>query len=104
MRGRNKVIVGLASVAGVACAAGVSARLADRIKKKWFAQGYEAGHFVGFMDGGMTMAQKYDEVVKTASELGKKHSVLAEKYNDLCEEYDELEREYKELCDEYYDA
>lgn len=47
MRGRNKVIVGLASVAGVACAAGVSAKLADRIKKKWFAQGYEAGHFVG---------------------------------------------------------
>ena len=56
------------------------------------------------MDGGIAMAKKYDNVVKSASELGRDHSVFAEKYNTLCEDYDELEREYKDLCDEYYEA
>lgn len=104
MRCRNKIIAGISAVAGVACAVGISAKAADRVKRKWFAQGYDAGHFVGFMDGGITMAKKYDEVVKTATELGRKHSVLAEKYNKLCDEYDELEREYNELCEEYNEA
>ena len=104
MRGKRKMILWLASAVGVACTAAVSAKTADHFKRKWFAQGYDAGHFVGFMDGGITMAKKYDDVVKSASELGKKHSVLAEKYNKLCEEYGDLEREYSELYDEYYKA
>lgn len=104
MKNRKKMIVGIASLAGVACAAGITAKVTDRIKRKWFAQGYDAGHLVGFMDSGIAMAKKYDVVVKTASELGKKHSILAEKYNKLCEEYDDLESEYKELCDKYYEA
>ena len=104
MRKRNKLIVGAASVAGVACVTGVTAKVADHIKRKWFAQGYDAGHFVGFMDGGLTMAKKYDDVVKTASELGKKHSALVDKYNSLCDEYDRLEREYNEMCEDYYEG
>ena len=104
MNKRKKMIAGIASLAGAACAAGVTAKVADCIKRKWFSQGYDAGHLVGFMDGGIAMAKKYDNFVKSASELGRNHSVLAEKYNKLCEDYDELEREYKELCDEYYEA
>lgn len=97
MNNRKKMIVGIASLAGAVCAAGVTAKVTDCIKRKWFSQGYDAGHLVGFMDGGIAMAKKYDNVVKN-------HSVLAEKYNKLCEDYDELEREYKELCYEYYEA
>lgn len=92
----RKMIVGLASAVGVVCTAAVSAKAADHIKRKWFAQGYDAGHFVGFMDGGITMAKKYDE-------LGKKHSALTERYSKLCGDYEKLEREYSELCDEYYE-
>ena len=92
----RKMIAGLASAVGVACTAAVSAKAADYIKRKWFAQGYDAGHFVGFMDGGITMAKKYNE-------LGKKHSALAERYSKLYGDYEKLEREYSELCDEYYE-
>ena len=104
MNKRKKMIVGIASLAGAACAAGVTAKVADCIKRKWFAQGYDAGHLVGFMDGGIAMAKKYDNVVKSASELGRNHSVLAEKYNKLCEEFDELQENYNELCEDYYEA
>lgn len=60
MNKRKKMIVGIASLAGAACAAGVTAKVADCIKRKWFSQGYDAGHLVGFMDGGIAMAKKYD--------------------------------------------
>ena len=104
MNNRKKMIVGITFLAGAACAAGVTAKVTDCIKRKWFAQGYDAGHLVVFMDGGIAMAKKYDNVVKSASELGRDHSVLAEKYNKLCEEFDELQANYNELCEDYYEA
>ena len=104
MRVCKKVMIGTAAAIASAFAVNAGAKAVDKLRRKWFAQGYDAGHMIGFMDGGIAMANKYDNVVKSASELGRNHSVLAEKYNKLCEDYDELEREYKELCDEYYEA
>ena len=72
MNNRKKMIVGIASLAGAACAAGVTAKVTDCIKRKWFSQGYDAGHLLGFMDGGIAMAKKYDNVVKSASEAWQK--------------------------------
>lgn len=100
---RRKVIMGIASAVGAACAVGVTAKACDSIKRKWFTRGYDAGHFVGFMDGGIVMAKKYDEAVKSASELKDEHTVLAEKYNKLCEEYDELQKDYDDMLAYYED-
>jgi hypothetical protein len=104
MIGRTKIIVGISSVVGTILAAGVIAKAADCIKRKWFVQGYETGHFVGSMDSDIAVVKKCDNALKTASELRKENTVLAEKYDNLCDEYDELEREYSELCDEYYES
>ncbi len=85
MRTMKKAGICTAVIAGAAGIAGISAFAVNKAKKKAYNCGFEAGHFLGFMDA--------------AQDFAKKHSTLLNKYNALVNDYEELEDEYSELCE-----
>ena len=88
MRRMKKIGIYAAAAAGIAGVVGISAKAVERMRKKWFLRGFEAGHLMGSL---------------TAAESTHEKNVIQKKYDDLCEEYKELEQEYDKLCDEYYE-
>lgn len=87
MRTMKKIGIGTMAVIGSAAAVNVGTKIADKLRRKWFMNGFHMGEIVG----GLTAAERFT----------KKHTALADKYNKLCEEYDDLENNYHEMLDYY---
>ena len=86
----KKIGVCMAAVAGAAGIAGISAKVVEGVRKKWFLRGFDAGQLVGSL----------------TAEAGFAHekTVIQEKYDKLCEEFDELQENYNDLCEDYYES
>jgi len=89
MRVCKKIAIGIAAAVGSAAALNAGAKVVDKLRRKWFANGFEAGRLV--------------ERVTTAADNAHKQTVIKQKYEKLCKEYDELQNEYNEMLD-YYDG
>ena len=87
MRTMKKIYIGTMAVIGTAVAVNAGARIVDKLRRKWFMNGFHMGEIVG----GLTAAERFT----------KKHTVLMDKYNKLCEEYDDLENNYHEMLGYY---
>ena len=86
----KKIGVCMAAAAGVTGIAGISAKAAEGVRRKWFLRGFEAGQFIGSMTA--------------AESLAHEKTVIQQKYDKLCEEFDELQENYNELCEDYYES
>lgn len=87
MRVCKKVMIGTAAATASAFAVNAGAKAVDKLRRKWFANGFEAGRLV--------------ERVTTAADTAHKQAVIKQKYDKLCKEYDELQSEYNEMLDYY---
>ncbi|WP_303795994.1 hypothetical protein [Ruminococcus flavefaciens] len=87
MRVCKKVMIGTAAAIASAFAVNAGAKAVDKLRRKWFANGFEAGRLV--------------ERVTTAADTAHKQAVIKQKYDKLCKEYDELQSEYNEMLDYY---
>ena len=83
----KKIGVCMAAVAGAAGIAGLSAKVVEGVRKKWFLRGSEAGQFIGNLTAAESFAQE--------------KTVIQQKYDKLCKEYDELQSEYNQMLDYY---
>ena len=90
MRKTMKIGICAAAVTGVAGAVAVAVKGVERVRKKWFLRGFEAGQFIG----NLTAAENF----------AREKTVIQQKYDKLCEEFDELQENYNELCEDYYEA
>lgn len=86
MRKMKKIGICMAAAAGAAGVVGVSAKAVERVRKKWFLRGFEAGQLMGSL---------------TAAESVHEKNMVQKKYDDLCDEYDELSKNYNEMLDYY---
>lgn len=87
MRTMKKIYIGTMAVIGTAVAVNAGARIVDKLRRKWFMNGFHMGEIVG----GLTAAEGFT----------KEYTALADKYNKLCEEYDDLENNYNEILGYY---
>ena len=87
MRVCRKIAIGIAAAVGSAAAVTAGAKAVDKFRRKWFANGFEAGRLV--------------ERVTTAADTAHKQAAIKQKYDKLCKEYDELQSEYNEMLDYY---
>lgn len=87
MRTMKKIGIGTMAVIGTAAAVNVGTKIADKLRRKWFMNGFHMGEIVG----GLTTAESFK----------KDHTALADKYNKLCKEYDNLENSYHEMLGYY---
>lgn len=87
MRTMKKIGIGTMAVIGTAAAVSVGAKIADKLRRKCFMDGFHRGEVIG----SLTAAESFT----------KKQTALADKYNKLCEEYDDLENNYNEMLGYY---
>lgn len=87
MRTMKKIGIGTMAVIGTAIAVNAGARIVDKLRRKWFMNGFHMGGIVG----GLTAAEGFT----------KEYTALADKYSKLCEEYDDLENNYNEMLGYY---
>ena len=73
MRTMKKIGIGTMAVIGTAAAVSVGAKIADKLRRKCFMDGFHMGEVIG----SLTAAESFT----------KKQTALADKYNKLCEEY-----------------
>lgn len=85
----KKIGVCMAAVAGAAGIVGLSAKVVEGVRKKWFLRGFEAGQFIGSLTAAESFA--HDK------------TVIQQKYDKLCEEFEELQENYNDLCEDYYE-
>lgn len=93
----KKIGVGVAAAVGSAVAVSVGAKVVDKHRRKWFGNGYNAGHFTGFVDGAQTILGIAKDTADKARETSEMNSVILSKYHKLRDEYEELEDMYNEL-------
>ncbi len=92
-----KIGIGAAALAG---AATISSAVAEKIRKKWFAHGFEAGQLVSYINASENYSKANDEIIKAATDIADSAIMISHKYDKLCEDYAELERAYDALCAE----
>ena len=85
----KKIGVFVAAAAGIVGVAGISAKAVERVRKKWFLRGFEAGQFIG----NLTAAENF----------AREKTVIQKKYDKLCEEFEELQENYNDLFEDYYE-
>ena len=91
MKVSKKIVIGAVAVVSSAAVVTASAKaVVGKLRRKWFADGFEAGRLV--------------ERVESAAENAHKQAVIEKKYNKLCKEYDELQNEYNEMLDYYAES
>lgn len=83
MRRMKKIGVCVAAAAGIVGVVGISAKAVERVRKKWFLRGFEAGQFIGNLTAAENFAQE--------------KTVIQQKYDKLCEEFEELQENYNDL-------
>ena len=83
MRKTMKIGICAAAVTGVAGAVAVAVKGVERVRKKWFLRGFDAGRYIG----SLTAADRYAH----------DKTIIQEKYDKLCKDYDELADAYNDM-------
>ena len=83
----KKIGVCAVAVVGVAGIEGITAKVIEDVRRKWFSRGFETGKIVGNLTAVESFAR--DKVV------------IQQKLDKLREEYDELQNEFNDMLDYY---